>query len=229
MVAEEFLVDDGWKVVEAEPEAAPVKGNGHHAGGIGPTVELVLANGHHANGNGHSDETPEPQQTLFSWAEFMAEEPVKPKAVAASLSPQPRPCSMGAQPGAGAGERAGRRRALGRTQKGRASLMELVSKVVPKPLTSFPQSEISASSVSDRRMSQLFQIVLRLSSHHFAVDRSAETSETSSIRYVQAHLRGLEPVGQSQTCFSIHHRWEVCSSAGCCHLFNLSCIQIDCP
>ena len=27
----------------------------------------------------HSDEAPEPQQTLFSWAEFMAEEPVKPK------------------------------------------------------------------------------------------------------------------------------------------------------
>ena len=28
---------------------------------------------------GHIDEAPEPQQTLFSWAEFMAEEPVKPK------------------------------------------------------------------------------------------------------------------------------------------------------
>ncbi len=31
------------------------------------------------NGNGHHDEAPEPQQSLFSWAEFMAEEPVKPK------------------------------------------------------------------------------------------------------------------------------------------------------
>ena len=31
------------------------------------------------NGNGHRDEAPEPQQSLFSWAEFMAEEPVKPK------------------------------------------------------------------------------------------------------------------------------------------------------
>ena len=31
------------------------------------------------NGNGHHDEATEPQQTLFSWAEFMAEEPVKPK------------------------------------------------------------------------------------------------------------------------------------------------------
>ena len=54
--SEEFLVDDGWKVVEVEPEAVEVNGNGtngHHANGIGPTVELVLANGHHANGNGN--------------------------------------------------------------------------------------------------------------------------------------------------------------------------------
>ena len=76
--SKEFLVDDGWKVVEVEPEAVEVNGNGtngHHANGIGPTVELVLANGHHANGNGnghapapvngngHSDEAPEPQQS----------------------------------------------------------------------------------------------------------------------------------------------------------------------
>ena len=84
--AEELLVDDGWKVVEIEPETVPVNGNGHHANGgdalgIGPTVELVPANGH-ANGNGtngHHDEAPEAQQSLFSWAEFMAEEPVKPR------------------------------------------------------------------------------------------------------------------------------------------------------
>ena len=85
--SEEFLVDDGWKPVEIGPEAAPVNGNGHHAGGIGPTVELVLDTGHHANGNGHaavevngnghSDEIPEPQQSLFSWAEFMAGEPAQ--------------------------------------------------------------------------------------------------------------------------------------------------------
>ncbi len=31
------------------------------------------------SGNGPYDEAPEPQQSLFSWAEFMAEEPVKPK------------------------------------------------------------------------------------------------------------------------------------------------------
>ena len=30
-------------------------------------------------GNGHRDEAPEPQQPLFSWAEFMAEDPVKTK------------------------------------------------------------------------------------------------------------------------------------------------------
>ena len=98
--SEEFLVDDGWKVVEVEPEAAPVNGNGHHADGIGPTVELVLGNGRHANGNGHAavpvnghhDEAPEPQQSLFSWAEFMAEEPVKPKG--RGRKPQPAAASL---------------------------------------------------------------------------------------------------------------------------------------
>ena len=62
-------------------EAIAVNGNGYHDDLLGPTVELVPANGH-ANGNGangHHDEAPEPQQSLFSWAEFMAEEPVKPK------------------------------------------------------------------------------------------------------------------------------------------------------
>ena len=80
-------------------------GNGHHANSndaiaIGPTVELVLSNGHapvngsgHApvpsnnltrtgyegNGNGHHDHAGDPQQSLFSWAEFMVDEPVKPK------------------------------------------------------------------------------------------------------------------------------------------------------
>ena len=91
--SEEFLVDDGWKVVEVEPEAVAVNGNGHHDA-IGPTVELVLGNGHTVNGsgNGHHDEAPEPQQTLFSWAEFMAEEPVKPKG--RSLKPEPATASL---------------------------------------------------------------------------------------------------------------------------------------
>ena len=99
--AEELLVDDGWKVVEIEPETVSANGNGngngHHDDLFGPTVELVPATGH-GNGNGyapapvnslprtgyggnghHEDEDPEPQQSLFSWAEFMAEEPVKPR------------------------------------------------------------------------------------------------------------------------------------------------------
>ena len=106
--AEEYLVDDDWKVVEVEPEAAPVNGNGHHANGnghetigIGPTVELALGNGHHpgnghapapVDGNGLHDEAPEPQQSLFSWAEFMAEEPVKPKG--RGRNPQPAATSL---------------------------------------------------------------------------------------------------------------------------------------
>ena len=81
-----------------------VNGNGHHSNGgdalgIGPTVELVPVNGH-ANGNGHGngtnghrdDEATEPQQSLFSWAEFMAEEPVKPKG--RTSKPQPATLSM---------------------------------------------------------------------------------------------------------------------------------------
>ena len=102
--AEELLVDDGWKVVEVEPETVAVNGNGNgngHHDAFGPTVELFPANGNGhkavpANGNGakghhHEDEAEEPQQSLFSWAEFMAEEPVKAngrkrKAQPASLS-----------------------------------------------------------------------------------------------------------------------------------------------
>ncbi len=113
--AEELLVDDGWKLVESlprtghgvEPEAIAVNGNGtnghHDAGDIGPTVELVPGgNGHTANGNGHApvpvngnghhEEADEPQQSLFSWAEFMAEEPVKPKR--RNGKPQPATLSM---------------------------------------------------------------------------------------------------------------------------------------
>ena len=109
--AEELLVDDGWKLVEAEPETVAVNGNGANGNGrhdpfdIGPTVELVPANGRHASGNGHTpapvngngtnghreDEAPEAQQSLFSWAEFMAEEPVKPKR---NGKPQPATLSM---------------------------------------------------------------------------------------------------------------------------------------
>ena len=100
-----------------EPEAVAVNGNGHHdAIGIGPTVELVPVNGHaNGNGNGHAaipangsghapapvngngsnghhDEATEPQQSLFSWAEFMAEEPVKTNG--RKGKPQPATLSM---------------------------------------------------------------------------------------------------------------------------------------
>ena len=73
--AEEYLVDDGWKVVAVGPEAVNgngANGNGHHVDGIGPMVEPVLGNGHHEG-------APEPQRSLFSWAEFLAEELVKPR------------------------------------------------------------------------------------------------------------------------------------------------------
>ena len=56
-------------------------------------VELILGNGRlPVNGNGHHDEASEPQQSLFSWAEFMAEEPVKPKG--RGRKPQPETASL---------------------------------------------------------------------------------------------------------------------------------------
>ena len=135
--AEEYLVDDGWKAVEVEPEAVEVNGNGHHANGhddpfgIGPAVELAPVesrngNGHAAtpvNGNGanghHGDEVEEPQQSLFSWAEFMAE-PASPSAATGSPSPQV-PLDVRVGDGAGAGEGAGRRGTLGRRNTGGAA------------------------------------------------------------------------------------------------------------
>ena len=106
--AEELLVDDGWKAVEVEPETIGVNGNGnghHDPFDIGPTVELAPADGHHAangNGNGHAplpvngngtnghhDAAGEPQRSLFSWAEFMAE-PANPK----RRNGKPQPASM---------------------------------------------------------------------------------------------------------------------------------------
>ena len=95
--AEEYLVDDDWKALELEQETVEVNGNGHADGiGIGPSIELVLGNGHAANGAGHAvkgvrahvevivdgngngsrEGDAEPQQSLFSWAEFMTEQPV---------------------------------------------------------------------------------------------------------------------------------------------------------
>ena len=102
--AEELLVDEGWKLVEVEPETVETNGNEYHdTHGIGPTVELVLGNEHapangngHAavpvNGNGHREQAPEPQRSLFSWTEFMSEEPVKPKG--RRRKPQPATASL---------------------------------------------------------------------------------------------------------------------------------------
>ena len=77
--AEEFLVDDGWKAVEVAPGSVAVNGKGHHDA-IEHTVELVPGDGHaNGNGNGHHDDEPaEGQQSLFSWAEFLADEPARP-------------------------------------------------------------------------------------------------------------------------------------------------------
>ena len=101
--ADELLVDDGWNLVEVEPETVEVNGNGNgHDDLFGPTVELVPGTAHALNGNGrapapvngngangHHDEAEEPRQTTFSWAEFMAE-PVKPK----RRNGKPQPASL---------------------------------------------------------------------------------------------------------------------------------------
>ena len=83
--AEEFLVDDGWQAAEFEPKLVVVEVHANGASGNGHVVEQV-------SGNGHRVEPAEGQQSLFSWAEFMAEEPVKPKG--RKSKPQPATLSM---------------------------------------------------------------------------------------------------------------------------------------
>ena len=76
--SEEFLVDDGWEAAEAEPEPEPVVVEVHVNGSDsnGHVVEPVVVS---TNGNGHQQEPAEGQQSLFSWAEFLAEEPAQPQ------------------------------------------------------------------------------------------------------------------------------------------------------
>ena len=93
--AEEYMVDDGWKAVETHRNG---NGNGHE--------EAIAAS------NGHDAEAPEPEQSLFSWAEFMAEEPVKSKVRSRVL------VRVGVHLGAGSGDGSGRRGALGRNTQG---------------------------------------------------------------------------------------------------------------
>ena len=64
-VSEELLVDEEWHAVGVEPETVEV-----HRNGTGIVVETAAA-------NGHADVVEETQQSLFSWAEFMAKEPQK--------------------------------------------------------------------------------------------------------------------------------------------------------
>ena len=98
-VAEEYLVDDGWKAVEVEPEAVAVNGNGHAANGVGPSVELVMGNGHAAvpvNGNGHRDEAPETQADAVLLGRVHGRRAGEAEgAAAASRSPPPSRCSSG--------------------------------------------------------------------------------------------------------------------------------------
>ena len=74
--AEALLVDDEW----AAPEPLVVE---VHANGDGHTARPVGRSADH-------DETPEGQRSLFSWAEFMAEEPAEPT----RRSRRPAPASI---------------------------------------------------------------------------------------------------------------------------------------
>ena len=77
--AEELLVDEGWMAVEVEPTVVETHRNGNGAGRAAVSV----------NGNGRHEEAVKGQQSLFSWAEFMAEEPVKPKGRGRKAQPAP--------------------------------------------------------------------------------------------------------------------------------------------
>ena len=71
--SESWLVDDGWHALEADTETEPSAVNGHPNGTTNTELEIdVIVD------NFDCDETPDTQQSLFSWAEFMAEEPAKP-------------------------------------------------------------------------------------------------------------------------------------------------------
>ena len=80
-IDEQYLMDDEW---QPEPMMQiHANGNGHHANPIGPTTQLTPINSATANGNGANNhyDNAEPaaeQQTLFSWAEFLAKEPARP-------------------------------------------------------------------------------------------------------------------------------------------------------
>ena len=78
-VSEELLVDEEWHAVEVEPETVLVEVLRNGASHV--AVEAA---------NGPADVVEETQQSMFSWAEFMAEEPQKP----ARRNGKPKPATL---------------------------------------------------------------------------------------------------------------------------------------
>ena len=116
--------------VEVEPEAVEVNGNGHHADGIGPTVELVLDTGHYANGNGTRSRArcngQRPQRRgPGAAADAVLLGGVHGRGAGQAQGPQPQGSArhpldvrVGADRGTGAGGGVGRRGTLGRNTQG---------------------------------------------------------------------------------------------------------------
>ena len=73
-VAEELLVDEGWRTFEVEPEIVEAD-NG--ANGAGAAVEVVMANGHLPAEEPNEAKADEPEQAVLTWAELFAEVPAK--------------------------------------------------------------------------------------------------------------------------------------------------------
>ncbi len=72
--AEQLLVDDGWSAPAVEPTPALVELRGRD-----PVVGLIPCAGHHSNQAAQPTSEPKPAQSMFSWAEFLADEPEPPK------------------------------------------------------------------------------------------------------------------------------------------------------
>ncbi len=86
--AEEMLVDEGWREVDVEP--GEVDARRRWRGGDGSVLEVFVGNGRGDEAADQSSEEQEARRTLFSWAEFMAEERTesrgqKPKPASTSL------------------------------------------------------------------------------------------------------------------------------------------------
>ena len=78
--AEALLVDDDWQ--RSEPELEPLVVTFPSDRRTEPAFELVPCGGHHG--------LPQPQQTLFSWAEFIAEQPQPSKRRGRKVQPASR-------------------------------------------------------------------------------------------------------------------------------------------